>query len=1179
MEPNSLKWVGSSCGLHGPYIFYKAFKFNRNAKPRILSLGDFFFVRCKPEDPICIAELQLLWEERTSKQLLSSSKLYFLPEDTPQGRTVTHGEHEVIALSEKVIVRLEDLVKWTVPDFSGWDNSLKAEPLKPSVLRELGTNGRREALHRYRESTLTSGLNFKDVQRERAQLGQEEDGRKVLVLSYPQYCRYRSVLARLREQPSSLLIDHTVLALGGIAALDGSTRILYCRDTFEHPTLLQNESICDEFAPNLKGRPRKKKLSFSQRRDSQSQAQGQGSSGSNQGSTAVTAQEPSSPEGKITTKVKPNCKTVPNGKITALAKQKAIGLSKKSLSEEKDRGKEKEREERSEKEDKKEEDTSEESRAEEQAFLVDLYKYMKERDTPIERIPFLGFKQINLWTMFQAAQKLGGYELITVRRQWKHVYDELGGNPSSTSAATCTRRHYERLLLPYERHVKGEPDKPLPLAKPRKQESSQEKASGAKAKGLGAKKLKSLSNPKLGSKKDRGDTLKGQEQSQDDTVKEENHDPPTAIKQEVPLQDEPIVIEEEELHLTLKKEESLVVEQPSSFCPKEPDCRGPHAGLPLRTGSGSQPEWRQISEALQSKLTCEQQTEGHFIPKNPYLSHRWDIDKPAGHVALPEPFSRVKDPIEGHGGRVGKVLPMCKQADKQCIDLSTDSFPEKEDYGVIKKESTQGSGQTAAYCKASQGVMSPLAKKKLLSQVCESNPFSFTPLSLQPPPPTATSSVPVISVSEGEKEKRKSEEEGLGQRHGIPEVAPIFRPSVIQHAQSSKPHQQATGGPSERSTAGELSESYNCRTSHHPQPQVSAPWQPYLPRAQDALENSGEKLLQGPASQPRNYTSDCYSSPHLHNLYRQTENCLSQERIPGFISAERREHYTRDREGSQGFVCGTLEQEGLAYRSHFSDRTQTHGESREAEDEPRDFTVSKQRSQRVSSFSKPPFCSLSYSIMHQGLDSHPKACRVPPMTISPPKQNPAEASQSFPSPKASGESSLTSPNRPSKRSLAEPESEDVPERKVRVVTPIHPAGTIRRSDPEELKPAEPAHAVHLNNHLPEGHPTTTFPPPHAAPLYAGIYPPGSLVSPGAQDGLQQHPGLQYLKSQSAVSPLVPPLFHSMMLHRQLLASSPSPHHFYRHPGGAALYGDLLHHLYPLSTLPPQLSSVHPSTRL
>uniref|UniRef100_A0A3Q2ZJU8 AT-rich interaction domain 5B n=1 Tax=Kryptolebias marmoratus TaxID=37003 RepID=A0A3Q2ZJU8_KRYMA len=1046
MEPNSLKWVGSSCGLHGPYIFYKAFKFHRGGKPRILALGDFFFVRCKPEDPVCIAELQLLWEERTSKQLLSSSKLYFLPEDTPQGRAVAqHGEHEVIAVSEKVIVRLSDLVKWTVPDFSGWDNGLKVEPLKPSVLRELGTNGRREGLHRYRESTLTSGLNFKDVQRERSQLGQEEDGRKVLVLSYPQYCRYRSVLARLREQPSSLLIDHTVLALGGIAALGGSTRILYCRDTFEHPTLLQNESICDEFAPNLKGRPRKKKLSISQRRDSQGQAPGQGSSG-----------------------------------------ERA-----------------KEREEKSEqKEEKDDEETSEESRAEEQAFLVALYKYMKERDTPIERIPFLGFKQINLWTMFQAAQKLGGYELITVRRQWKHVYDELGGNPSSTSAATCTRRHYERLLLPYERHLKGEQDKPLPLAKPRKQESSQEKAStaGAKTKAVGAKKLK---GPKPGSKKDKGET--SQEQTQ-----------------------------------------------------VSPNC--------CLIRILSVPIFR------------------HFIPKNLYLSHRWDQNKPAGHVALPEHFSKVKDSIENHGGRVGKVLPMCKQADEQCIDLSTDSFSEKEDYSVLKKESTQGSGQTA-YCKASQGVMSPLAKKKLLSQVCDSNPYSF---SLQSPPPTATSSLPLILVSERDKEKIKSDEEVVRQRHkglsdNIPEVAPIFRPSVIQHAQSTKAHQQSTGGPSERGTAGEPSDTYSCRASHHLQPQASVPWQPYLPRTQtqDGAETTEEKLLQSSAAQSRSYAGDCYSSPHLHSLYRQTESCLSKERMPGFGSGERREHYSRDREGSQSFACGSLEQEGMAYRSHYSDRTQTHGENGEAEDEPRDFTISKPLSQRVSSFSKTPFCGLSYPIMHHGLDSHPKACRVQPMTISPPKQSSPESSQSFSSPKPAGELPLSSTIRPSKRSLVEPESDDPPERKVRVVTPIHPASTIRRSDPEELKPAEPALAIHLNNHLPEGHPTTSFPPPHAAPLYAGIYPHGTLVSAGPQDGLQQHPGLQYLKSQSAVSPLVPSFaIHSMMFHRQLLASSPSPHHFYRQPGGAPLYGDLLHHLYPLSTLPPpQLSSVHPSTRL
>lgn len=56
-------------------------------------------------------------------------------------------------------------------------------------------------------------------------------------------------------------------------------------------------------------------------------------------------------------------------------------------------------------EEKSRDDTGEECRAEEQAFLVALYKYMKERKTPIERIPYLGFKQSksrNALTLFHA---------------------------------------------------------------------------------------------------------------------------------------------------------------------------------------------------------------------------------------------------------------------------------------------------------------------------------------------------------------------------------------------------------------------------------------------------------------------------------------------------------------------------------------------------------------------------------------------------------------------------------------------------------------------------------------------------------------------------------------------------------------------------------------------------------
>lgn len=80
-------------------------------------------------------------------------------------------QDEVVAVSEKVIVKLEDLVKWTVADWSCWKKGLRATPLKPTVLKELGKNGQREALHKYRESTLNSGLNFKDVLKEKAELG------------------------------------------------------------------------------------------------------------------------------------------------------------------------------------------------------------------------------------------------------------------------------------------------------------------------------------------------------------------------------------------------------------------------------------------------------------------------------------------------------------------------------------------------------------------------------------------------------------------------------------------------------------------------------------------------------------------------------------------------------------------------------------------------------------------------------------------------------------------------------------------------------------------------------------------------------------------------------------------------------------------------------------------------
>ncbi|XP_064176400.1 AT-rich interactive domain-containing protein 5B isoform X1 [Anguilla rostrata] len=1145
MEPNSLKWVGSPCGLHGPYIFYKAFRFHLEDKPRILSLGDFFFVRCKPEDPICIAELQLLWEERTTKQLLSSSKLYFLPEDTPQGRTVSHGEDEIIAVSEKVIVKLDDLVKWTVCDFSQWKCGLRAIPLKSATLRDLGRNGQCEALQKYRESTLNSGLNFKDVLKEKAELGEDDEEGKVLVLSYPQYCRYRSVIARLRERPSSLLTDHVVLALGGIASLSNNTKILYCRDTFDHPTLIENESICDEFAPNLKGRPRKKKPSISQRRDSQSQSSGKEASGA---------------EGKAPAKVKTDPKA-------AVAKPKnGGGGCKKAAAEEKPKV-----------------EAGEECRADEQAFLVALYKYMKERKTPIERIPYLGFKQINLWTMFQAAQKLGGYELITARRQWKNVYDELGGNPGSTSAATCTRRHYERLILPYERYTKGEEDKPLPPAKPRKQEAGAQEG-GNKTKVAAAKRPKEEQNQKPKNEKDAAakdldvSPVPDEEMSSEASEREQE-----ALKEE--RKSSSGEEDEEELQLTVKEE--AVPEKP------------PHRAPPWENGPpervlGDPPPPAELREGVDAEPTA---------PKPPHsCPAQDDASEPgAGYAAG---SAEAAGNTETHN-QVGLVLPTLKQRPPPALP-PRDPPSEKED-APGRDEACFGY-PPALYPRGNPGIMSPLAKKKMLSQVSGTalpNNYSFGP-----PPPLINR-----KCANGGPEEPNGTAGPLGPGAEPPMVN---RPSVIQHAQSFKPR-----GAEERKAPGEACDPAHAPPQPHPQPCPAG--DPYLLRA-DPHEGAERKVAR-PSPAP-SFLCDFYSSPHLHSLYRQTEHHLSKEQLTSYLSREA--PFCQDGERVPGFPPAKYpENHGLSYGAQLCQNGKAGPGERSPDDQPTDLSLPKPPPHRLP-LPKPSACRASHSMAQQdvgapplfqtgngqpsGLDYHPRACRVPPMTMSAPKK-PADPppragaklqngrgedvagykAEEMPRPilgaKSGPQNVCTA--RPLKRSLEEPDGP--PEKKIRVVTPMHSAkdaaGHARTPDPEGegMKPAEPAHGVHVNSYA-DGH---KF--PLHAPIFPGLYP-GAFLSQ-VQDvcdslGSPLPPGysypLQYLKNQGVLSPLMPPFaIHSFMMQRQLLASTAGPPPLYRHPAGGGSYGDLLHHsLYPMSALnhqpafsPSQLPSVHPSTKL
>lgn len=70
----------------------------------------------------------------------------------------------------------------------------------------------------------------------------------IRVLSYPQYCRYRSLQRRIQEGARSQEIqDRHVLALGGVKA-PPTTRLMYCRDTFSHPTLECSSNFSWQFS-------------------------------------------------------------------------------------------------------------------------------------------------------------------------------------------------------------------------------------------------------------------------------------------------------------------------------------------------------------------------------------------------------------------------------------------------------------------------------------------------------------------------------------------------------------------------------------------------------------------------------------------------------------------------------------------------------------------------------------------------------------------------------------------------------------------------------------------------------------------------------------------------------------------------------------------------------------------
>ncbi|GAB0098650.1 ARID DNA-binding domain [Sergentomyia squamirostris] len=343
-----------------------------NRRTSILRLGD-----CVPVCPwsdqrgiACLAEIRMVWRDKGEQSLLIGLRLYFLPENTPLGRH-GHGEDEVVAISDAVVIKADDLLSWLDVDLE-WSWGFRVQSGKSS-------NHSKFTPH-------------------------------VSVVSFSKYCRFRALMKRIEHIESDWLRNALIDALGGSAIDSTCSRIMFCKETFDYPELETHELLCNHLAPKLKGRPRgrrKKRTSdtyhhhqgakYEATSDSESAAESESSSCSSKMNFAkakIEVQQQhlrySQRNQRVRLKTEPSAETTENDSEMNEEKMKA-------------------------------------KKENERKFLTDLHRFMVERKTPIPKMMWLSLRRVNLYDIFTRVQEFGGYETVSVNRLWKTLKKDSPG--------------------------------------------------------------------------------------------------------------------------------------------------------------------------------------------------------------------------------------------------------------------------------------------------------------------------------------------------------------------------------------------------------------------------------------------------------------------------------------------------------------------------------------------------------------------------------------------------------------------------------------------------------------------------------------------------------------------------------------------------------------------------------
>lgn len=93
--------------------------------------------------------------------------------------------------------------------------------------------------------------------------------------------------------------------------------------------------------------------------------------------------------------------------------------------------------------------SDDEPREEKDHFVAQLYKFMDDSGTPLNKTPMINNKDVDLYRLFRVVHKLGGYNRVTNQNKWRSVAVRL---KFSNNQNTCNqvKMVYKKCLFSYE---------------------------------------------------------------------------------------------------------------------------------------------------------------------------------------------------------------------------------------------------------------------------------------------------------------------------------------------------------------------------------------------------------------------------------------------------------------------------------------------------------------------------------------------------------------------------------------------------------------------------------------------------------------------------------------------------------------------------------------------------------